>query len=303
MLRVSLPLNKTAFTQQVDGFKSAVGATARVDPSYVTVINVSEVATGRREMPRYAVQVMTNVVMAPAGVALLQSPAALDNNLAASGLPNGTLEVLSVTSNSGGNITLPAASAAAAGISGATVGIVVGCLSAGVVLVTAGRIYIVRRRRFIDSKPLSDAERDEVRKAALAGTSVVSGDSKLCEAPYELKTGRPVEAARGLEHRLNVDGAHLHHLIGMGVEGIVEEVTSFANSEGSRAEEKEVLELLNYILYEKAKEKEYPNGIRDKGREGCDLTYFETHDKAQEARLKPPEVPLPFVFVVACSFS
>lgn len=52
----------------------------------------------------------------------------------------------------------------------------------------------------------------------------------------------------------------------------------------------EVLSLLNYILYEKTSEKQYPNGIRDKGRAGKDLVYFVTHAKAQRAGLKQPEV-------------
>ena len=36
----------------------------------------------------------------------------------------------------------------------------------------------------------------------------------------------------------------------------------------------EAQELLHYILYQKATEKLYPNGVRDKGRDGQTLDYF-----------------------------
>jgi hypothetical protein len=288
-LKVLLQLRKVAFMLLEDKYRAAVGATAGVDASYVSILNVTEAA---RRQALGLVQVHTSVVVSPTAITQLTDPTALDTNLAAAGLPNGTLTVLSVKNN-----TIPVGGqqqdvTTASGVSTTTLATIIGCVVGGAALVLSGACYFVRRKLWQDPNPLSKEEKDEIRKAALAETSVVKQDSKLCEAPYELKTGRPVEAARGLEHRLDVDGARLHHLIGMGVDGIVEEVTSFANSEGSGAEEKEVLELLNYILYEKAKEKEYLNGIRDKGREGVDLAYFETHDMAQEARLKPPEVRL-----------
>ena len=52
----------------------------------------------------------------------------------------------------------------------------------------------------------------------------------------------------------------------------------------------EVKELLKYILHEPASEKEYPNGIRDKGRAGEKLEHFLNHPKAKKASLTEAEV-------------
>jgi hypothetical protein len=113
--------------------------------------------------------------------------------------------------------------------------------------------------------------------------------SKLCEDPYELKSGVSMEAARGLVSRMNVSLSEFWNLVSKETDGILEEVTNFAKESADPAAQ-EVLELLRYILYEKSSEKEYPNGVRDKGRAGKDLLYFVTHTKAQQAELKQPEV-------------
>lgn len=139
------------------------------------------------------------------------------------------------------------------------------------------------------NKPLTDVQRQQLIEAARTTQAVNHGKSKLCEDPYELKTGRPVEAARGLVNRMNVNMSEFYQLMSKETDGIIEEVTNFAKEFEDPAA-KEVLELLQYILYEKTSEKEYPNGTRDKGRVGKDLIYFITHTKAQQAQLKQPEV-------------
>ena len=51
-----------------------------------------------------------------------------------------------------------------------------------------------------------------------------------------------------------------------------------------------VLELLNYIVYEPTSEKDYPNGVRDKGRNGMLLADFLQHENTQRFGLTREEV-------------
>jgi hypothetical protein len=138
-------------------------------------------------------------------------------------------------------------------------------------------------------KPLSDVQRQQLIEAARSTKAVDTTASKLCEAPYELKTGKPVEAAWGLVNRMNVSTFKFYQLVSEETDGILEEVTNFAKESADPAAQ-EVLELLHYILYETSSEKEYSNGLRDKGRAGKDLVDFITHSKAKQAQLREPEV-------------
>jgi hypothetical protein len=156
-------------------------------------------------------------------------------------------------------------------------------------LVTHCLSFLIQESGSFLNKPLTDVQRQQLIEAARTTEAVNHVESKLCENPYELKTGRPVEAARGLVNRLNVNMSEFYQLMSKETDGIIEEVTNFAKEFEDPAA-KEVLELLQYILYEKTSEKEYPNGTRDKGRVGKDLIYFITHTKAQQAQLKQPEV-------------
>ena len=80
--------------------------------------------------------------------------------------------------------------------------------------------------------------------------------------------------------------------MGQGIEGIKEEVERLEVSDyGSAEDVAEVKALLHYILYEETSEKEYSNGIRDKGRPpGTKLEYFLSHENAKKARLSEAEV-------------
>ena len=110
------------------------------------------------------------------------------------------------------------------------------------------------------------------------------------EQIYKLKTGLPVAAAKGLEDRMRVHQAEGYYdLLSKGVAGIEAEVDRFASG-SEDPEVKEVRELLHYILYEPSSEKQYDNGIRDKGREGIRLQAFLDHPKAVQASLTKAEV-------------
>lgn len=86
----------------------------------------------------------------------------------------------------------------------------------------------------------------------------------------DLCTGTLLEAARGLMHYMNVKEDHIYTGVSLGTAAIIEEVRAL--------NDEEAVEMLNYILYERASEKEYPNGIRDLGRNGERLADFCAHE-------------------------
>jgi hypothetical protein len=53
-------------------------------------------------------------------------------------------------------------------------------------------------------RALSMAEEELIRKAAMT-KAAVSQPTRMNEEAYELKTGRPIEAARGLKDRMQVE--------------------------------------------------------------------------------------------------
>ena len=75
---------------------------------------------------------------------------------------------------------------------------------------------------------LQPCELHELEVAALSERAVdEAASSKLCEDPYDLKTGRPEDAALGLKILLNADLNKFDRLTAMGTDGIVEEVEKF----------------------------------------------------------------------------
>jgi hypothetical protein len=135
---------------------------------------------------------------------------------------------------------------------------------------------------------LSDAERELIKQAALLETAVGSQGTRFFEDPYGLKVGRPGDAARGLQDRMRVDQMAFFSRIAKGIDGIEEEAEEFA--EGSPEHCAEIREIIDYVLNQETSEKAYPNGIRDKGRNGVRPSYFTTHSIAQQAGLSTTEV-------------
>ena len=139
------------------------------------------------------------------------------------------------------------------------------------------------------SSVLSDFEVSEMRETAMKSQALDPAATRLNEEVYQMKTGKPVDAVRGLEDRLKVDTAKFHLLAAKGVEGIKEELEELASA-SIIAERNEILEWMRYVLYEPASEKEYDNGRRDKGRNGERLQDFATHENALATGLTQPEV-------------
>ena len=164
----------------------------------------------------------------------------------------------------------------------------------GFLAVGAGVALITRRvsRRVGPVKVLDDKDLKKLRHTVLNEKPVE--ESKFTEEAKDLITGKVREAASGIEALLCVDSQSLYGAVSLGVAGIEEEVKQFVEERGGSgapANVMEVLELFNYIVYEGTSEKEYENGIRDKGRpEGTRLDYFVSHKKAKKAGLKPAHV-------------
>ena len=142
---------------------------------------------------------------------------------------------------------------------------------------------------------LSEVESRIIQGAAHEEDPV--GDTKIFEPVYELKTGLPATAAKGLEDRMCVTGPTVRvkyfDRIAKEVEGIQDEVNEFTTGSSDPEEVSNVQEvkaLLNYILFEPTCEKVYKNGIRDHGRGGMTLTDFMENPKATAACLSRAEL-------------
>ena len=96
-----------------------------------------------------------------------------------------------------------------------------------------------------------------------------------------LIASQPAEAARGLAHFMKIDET-LRAGFDKGTAAIVAEV----DAHGSNA----LKEHLHYVLHEPASEKEFPNGVRDRGRNGERLADFVSHPIATAHGLDEPRV-------------
>lgn len=98
----------------------------------------------------------------------------------------------------------------------------------------------------------------------------------------ELVCGEFEHAAKGLFKLLNINEDIVSHQARAGVAAIEKEVQALGD--------KNVAEQLDYILWQKATEKKFPNGIRDKGHAGMCLEDFVKHKHAVAAELQEAEV-------------
>jgi hypothetical protein len=142
---------------------------------------------------------------------------------------------------------------------------------------------------------LLTTEELEMIKTAAREQQGVGASTKLNNP---LKTGKPEAAAQGIEDRMCVQSIRKDYFSRMakGVDGIKEEVEELAarkeNTKTLKTAEERLKpkEFLHYITQERTSEKKYTNGIRDFGRSGLTLEYFQNHEKATEAKLSKAEV-------------
>ena len=149
--------------------------------------------------------------------------------------------------------------------------------------------HISRLLQLSCSSFLNDSELREMRETAMTNRALDPAATRLNEEVYQLKTGQPVDAVRGLEDRLKVDAAKYYNGIARGVDGIKEELEQLAALLGG-SERAEIMEWSNYIFHEPASEKMYINGPRDKDRHSERLADFVAHENAKAALLTDAEV-------------
>mmetsp|Transcript_39603 Transcript_39603/g.105338 ORF Transcript_39603/g.105338 Transcript_39603/m.105338 type:complete len:492 (-) Transcript_39603:558-2033(-) len=113
----------------------------------------------------------------------------------------------------------------------------------------------------------------------------------IAETPSELQAGGDAESAHGLEVRMCIPSGDANVGVRwlLGVEGIQQEVGELLRTLDEEPAKK-IQGWLDYILKETTDEKEFPNGIRDKGRGNVTLEHFVNHRKAKDAKLSKAEV-------------
>ncbi len=105
---------------------------------------------------------------------------------------------------------------------------------------------------------------------------------KFVAEPRELICGEFEHAARGFFRLLHVDEDEISLKATKGVAAIEEEAELLGDDR--------ILKELHYILRQPAREKKFPNGVRDKGRTGMRFRDFMQHEHAKIAELKEAEV-------------
>jgi len=129
--------------------------------------------------------------------------------------------------------------------------------------------------------------RDMVLAIMRADANDGGREGRFSVEPTDIITGLYKDAAMGLVHRLQVDeddeddlNLKLHKDVA--IDAMREEVAKLGDPV--------VSEHLRYVLDEEASEKEYPNGIRDRGNVGKRLADFAADPTAVAAKLKTAEV-------------
>ncbi len=133
---------------------------------------------------------------------------------------------------------------------------------------------------------LTVEEYTEIVYSLLLATSQANQENSVTNKfngePKDLVCGEFQDAAHGLAKLLNVEEDTVVQNSLEGIEAIEEEVMALGD--------RNVALQLYYILWEQAKEKVFPNGVRDKGNTGKSLEFFVKHEIATNAKLKDAEV-------------
>jgi hypothetical protein len=108
--------------------------------------------------------------------------------------------------------------------------------------------------------------------------SEASTQDKYVVESKELLCGEFEHAAKGFDKLLNVSNKELQQRALSGVAAILEEVKALGDKN------------VAYILYEKAQERTFANGVRDQGHAGMWLKDFVNHKHAKSADLEEAEV-------------
>jgi hypothetical protein len=127
------------------------------------------------------------------------------------------------------------------------------------------------------------ADFDKDAKSPDVGTGEGGREGRFSVEPNDIITGQYQDAAKGLHHRLQVEEDEISDRLkkDVAIDAMREEVAKLGDPV--------VSEHLMYVLDEEASEKEYPNGIRDRGNVGKTLKDFAAHPNAVTANLTTAE--------------
>jgi hypothetical protein len=109
-----------------------------------------------------------------------------------------------------------------------------------------------------------------------------ASQEKFTVEPKDLVCGEFAHAAKGFYRLLNVSEDEIAQLALSGVAAIVKEVSELGD--------RDVIEQLDYILWQTAEEKMFPIGMRDKGHAGMRLEDFVNHEHSLSVGLQEAEV-------------
>jgi hypothetical protein len=134
-------------------------------------------------------------------------------------------------------------------------------------------------------EPLTSQEYTETVCNLLLRTSIGLNDAaqaKFTVEPKDLVCGEFAHAAKGFYRLLNVSEDEIFKRALSGVAAIVKEVSELGD--------RDVIEQLDYILWQTAEEKMFPIGMRDKGHAGMRLEDFVNHEHSLSVGLQEAEV-------------
>jgi hypothetical protein len=152
--------------------------------------------------------------------------------------------------------------------------------------------YAASKRSDFDP-PLTEDEYREIVYHVLVKTSATcqvedkenlrsTTEEKFVAKPSEFVCGEYQHAAKGFYKLLNVQEEEIMKRASEGVGAIEKEVQALGDVS--------VAEQLDYILWQKAQEKQFSNGVRDKDHAGMQLEDFVNHVHSKTAELQEAEV-------------
>jgi len=127
--------------------------------------------------------------------------------------------------------------------------------------------------------------------AAASGSGSAAGGAKFLSDPKKMVVGPFEAAAGGFAQLCCMDEDDISAQVAKGLPALRQEIEAYGKPG--------VMEHFEYVVNEASSEKEFPNGIRDKGRTGLRLADFMKHPNATTSGVKEAEVAALRVYTTA----
>jgi len=122
-------------------------------------------------------------------------------------------------------------------------------------------------------------------------SDAANNGAKFLSDPKKLIIGEFEHAAGGFAQLCCVDEDEIGALVAQGLPAVRQEIEAYGKPG--------VLEHFDYVVNEASSEKAFPNGIRDKGREGLRLADYMKHPNAKTSGVKEAEVAALRIYTTA----